>query len=68
MAAASGYVVFERPALFPVQFDGVEQGYEFLLFAGLGLLAAAVAVIYLLPCGSSLAQPHSPPAVRSRRR
>ncbi len=71
VASASGYVianvVFDRPALFLVRFDGVEHGYEFLLFAGLGLLAAAVAVLYMrLILGAAALAGRSPlpPALR----
>lgn len=71
VASASGYVVanvvFERPALFLVQFDGVDQGYEFLLFAGLGLLAAAVAVVYMrliLAAAALAARSHIAPVLR----
>ncbi len=71
VASASGYVianvVFDRPALFLVGFEGVEHGYEFLLFAGLGLLAAAVAVIYMrLILGATALAARSPiaPALR----
>lgn len=51
VAAATGYVVanvvFERDALFLVQFAGVQHGYEFVLFAVLGLLAAGVAIGFM---------------------
>ena len=51
VASATGYVlanvVFERPPLFLVQFEGVQFGYEFLLFAGEGVLAALVAVAFM---------------------
>lgn len=51
VAAATGYIVanvmFEREALFLVDFDGVQFGHEFLLFAILGLLAAIVAVAFM---------------------
>ena len=51
MAAATGFVVdnliFDRPPLFPVDFSGVTYGHEFLLFAMLGVFAAAVAIIYM---------------------
>ncbi|MEO1160241.1 MAG: chloride channel protein, partial [Pseudomonadota bacterium] len=51
VAAATGYVVanvvFEREALFLVQFDGVQHGHEFVLFGLLGLLAAGVAIGFM---------------------
>ncbi len=51
VAAATGYVIanvmFERPALFLVEFSGVRHGYEFALFALLGMLAAGVAVGFM---------------------
>ncbi len=51
VAAVTGYlissVVFVRPALFLVEFDGVRHGYEFVLFAIEGLLAAFLAVAYM---------------------
>jgi len=51
VAASVGYiianVVFERPPLFLVSFDGVEHSYEFGLFALCGLLAAMVAIIFM---------------------
>lgn len=51
VAAATGYVVanvvFEREALFLVQFAGVQHGYEFVLFGLLGLLAAGVAIGFM---------------------
>ena len=51
VAAATGYVmanvVFERPALFLVRFDGVEHGHEFALFAALGILAAGLAILFM---------------------
>ncbi len=51
VAAATGYVVanvmFEREPLFLVQFDGVAYGYEFMLFAVLGLLASIVAIAFM---------------------
>lgn len=63
VASASGYVVanvlFDRPALFRVAFDGVEHGYEFLLFAVLGGAAALVAITFmrlLLACGDRAAR------------
>ena len=51
VASATGYVmanvVFDRPALFLVDFEGVQHGYEFLLFAVLGLCAAGVAIGFM---------------------
>jgi len=51
VASATGYVlanvVFQRPPLFLVSFDGVRHGYEFALFAAEGLLCAALAVIFM---------------------
>ncbi len=51
VAAAIGYVfanvIFQRPALFLVKFEGVQHGYEFALFAVLGLLAAALAIAFM---------------------
>ncbi len=51
VAAATGYVVanviFERPALFLVEFPGVENGYEFGLFAVLGVACAALATVFM---------------------
>ena len=51
IAAAAGYVVanvvFERPALFLVDFTGVGHGHEFVLFGLLGALAAGVAIIFM---------------------
>ncbi|MGB5216471.1 MAG: chloride channel protein, partial [Anderseniella sp.] len=51
VAAATGYVVanvvFEREALFLVQFAGVQHGYEFVLFGLLGLLSAGVAIGFM---------------------
>lgn len=51
VAAATGYVmaniVFERPPLFLVNFDGVSFGYEFALFALLGIACAFLAVSFM---------------------
>ena len=51
VAAATGYVVanvvFHRPALFLVGFEGVGHSHEFVLFAIVGILAALVAVSYM---------------------
>jgi len=47
VAAATGYVVanviFDRPALFLVEFGGVQNGYEFFIFAVLGVACALLA-------------------------
>lgn len=71
VAAASGYVVanvvFERPALFFVGFDGVQHGYEFLLFAAVGVLSAALAMVYMkaiLTCATVAERSRIPPALR----
>lgn len=51
VAAATGYIVanvmFERDALFLVDFAGVQHGHEFVLFAVLGLLASFVAIAFM---------------------
>ena len=51
VSAVTGYVlanvVFERPALFLVQFEGVAHGYEFVLFGLLGLLCAGLAMLFM---------------------
>ncbi|MQX35072.1 CBS domain-containing protein [Roseospira navarrensis] len=51
VAAATGFVVanvvFDRPALFLVAFDGVAHGYEFPLFALVGVLSALLAVGFM---------------------
>jgi CIC family chloride channel protein len=51
VASATGYVVaniiFERPPLFLVDFDGVNYGYEFALFAVLGIGCAVLAVVFM---------------------
>jgi CIC family chloride channel protein len=51
VAATSGYVVanviFDRPPLFLIQPGEILQGSEFLLFALLGLCAAAVSILYM---------------------
>lgn len=63
VASATGYVIsnviFDRPALFLVDFSGVEQGYEFALFAALGLVIALAAVGFmrlLLSTGPAMAR------------
>jgi len=51
VASATGYVIanviFERPPLFLVTFEGVQHGYEFVLIALEGLAAAFVAVAFM---------------------
>lgn len=51
VASASGFVVanvlFERPPLFLVAFDGVGHAYEFALFALLGIACALLAVLFM---------------------
>ncbi|MBO6519373.1 MAG: chloride channel protein [Rhodospirillales bacterium] len=51
VASAVGYilanVVFERAPLFLVHFDGVRHGYEFILFAGVGVCGALIAVAFM---------------------
>ncbi|HMB12894.1 MAG TPA: chloride channel protein [Roseovarius sp.] len=51
VASVTGYVianvVFERPALFLVDFQGVEHGYEFALVAVLGLCVALAAIAFM---------------------
>ncbi len=51
VASATGYVianvVFDRPALFLVDFAGVGHSHEFLLFALLGILVALTAVGFM---------------------
>ncbi len=50
VAAAIGFifanVIFDRPPLFLVVFEGVQNSYEFILFAVVGILSAFVAVGY----------------------
>ncbi len=51
VASATGYVfsniIFERPSLFLVNFEGVSFGYEFALFALVGIICAFVAVFFM---------------------
>lgn len=51
IASVTGYVVgnliFERSPLFLVEFAGVQQGYEFMLFAFLGVLCALMAILFM---------------------
>ena len=50
VATAVGFiaanVMFDRPALFLVEFDGIQFSYEFIFFAIIGILSAFVAIIY----------------------
>ncbi|MGI3212664.1 chloride channel protein [Roseovarius tibetensis] len=71
VASATGYVIanviFERPALFLVDFAGVAHGYEFALFALLGLLVALAAIGFMrlvLACGPWIAGAVAYPALR----
>ena len=71
VASATGYVianvVFERPALFLVEFAGVAHGYEFALFAVMGLVVALAAIGFmrlLLACGPWIAGVVAHPALR----
>ncbi|MCE2522199.1 MAG: chloride channel protein [Rhodobacteraceae bacterium] len=51
VASATGYVVanvmFDRPALFLVNFSGVGHSHEFILFALLGVISAGIAAIFM---------------------
>lgn len=51
VASAMGYVIaniiFERPPLFLVSFEGVSFGYEFAFFALIGLACAFLAVVFM---------------------
>jgi CIC family chloride channel protein len=71
VSAVTGYVlanvVFERPALFLVRFDGVQHGYEFALFGLLGLLCAGLAMLFMrliLRIASLAAQSRLPALLR----
>ncbi len=71
VAAAAGYVVanvvFERPPLFLVGFEGVRYGHEFFLFAAVGVLSALVAILYMkaiLACAAYAARSPIPRALR----
>ena len=71
VAAAVGYilanVVFERPPLFRVAFEGVAFGHEFALFAGLGVLSAGLAIVFMrlvLASGRLAARSGLPRALR----
>jgi CIC family chloride channel protein len=72
VASVAGYVianvVFERPALFRIEFPGVAHGYEFGLVALLGLVVAAAAIVFmrlLLAVGPALARRVERPALRT---
>lgn len=64
VAAATGYVIanviFERPALFLVEFSGVTYSHEFALFALLGIVCAFLAtgfmhlILYTASAGQKL--------------
>ena len=47
-AVAYGIVtlVFQRPLLFSVHFEGIEYGYEFMLFGILGIFCAFIAITF----------------------
>jgi len=71
VASAAGYVVanviFERPPLFLVGFGGVQQGYEFVLFAVVGVLGALLAMAYMkaiLACSTLAGRSRIPPVLR----
>ncbi len=71
VASVTGYVianvVFERPALFRIDFPGVAHGYEFALVAVLGVLVAGAAVGFmrlLLGLGPWLGRLIAAPALR----
>jgi len=71
VASATGYVianlVFDRPALFLISFDGVAHGHEFALFAALGLVVAVAAMGFMhlvLRAGPALARRVAAPALR----
>ncbi|MEE9588626.1 MAG: chloride channel protein [Hyphomicrobiaceae bacterium] len=71
VASATGYVIanviFGRPPLFLVAFDGVGHSHEFLLFALIGVLAALLAVAYMrciLAFTTAAARSPLPPELR----
>ena len=71
VAAAAGYVVanviFERPPLFLVGFEGVQYGHEFFLFAVVGVLSALLAIVYMkaiLACADLAQRSPIPRALR----
>ena len=69
VASATGYVyaniIFERPPLFLVNFDGVSYGYEFALFALVGITCAFMAVLFMrtIPKFTQFAASLSIPAI-----
>lgn len=72
VASVTGYVIanviFDSPALFRVEVDGVAHGYEFVLVGVLGLLVALVAVGFmrlLLALGPVLARRIARPELRT---
>ncbi|RFP87202.1 CBS domain-containing protein [Rhodobacteraceae bacterium 63075] len=72
VASVTGYVianvVFQRPALFRIEFAGVEHGYEFALVALLGLLVSLAAIGFmrlLLALGPRLTASIKWPALRT---
>ncbi len=72
VASVTGYVianvVFERPALFRIEFAGVAHGYEFALVAVLGLCVAIAAIVFmrlLLAAGPALARTIRQPEYRT---
>lgn len=72
VASVTGYfvanVIFERPALFRIEFPGIAYGYEFVLVAVLGLFVAAGAVVFmrlLLAIGPALARWIRQPELRT---
>lgn len=71
VASVTGYVIanviFERPALFLVDFAGVAHGHEFVLFAVMGLLVAFAAIGFMrlvLACGPWITRLIGHPALR----
>ena len=71
VAAATGYVVanviFDRPPLFLIAFEGVGSGHEFVLFGLLGLLAAGLAIGFMhltLAAGAHIGRSRLPAALR----
>ena len=71
VASVTGYVIanviFERPALFLVDFAGVAHGHEFVLFALMGLLVAFAAIGFMrlvLACGPWITGLIGHPALR----
>ncbi len=71
VAAAMGFifanVVFDRPPLFLVVFEGIQHGYEFIFFALIGILGAFVAVGFskgVLYCQNYASRSRIPAALR----